>query len=253
LNSFTASQQTLNTAFTNGISARLQTSSFNEFSTSVDSRLDVIQTTYSTTGSNQFNGNQTITGSLTTTGVLNVGTVGSGDEGGEIQLAIPQTNTSLTNKVIVDVFRDRLRLWEAGTNAKGVHIDLTKAPDGNVGELVWKVSGLVDAGSFITLDNLKATISSSSNRGLSIAAVSTNFTANLSAVYGGVGASSGDSVNNFSVTTSVSTSLFGWNFVAEGESATYMIFDKTNNRMYRVVMMIGPAYFNNFISIERLY
>ena len=39
LNSFTSSQQTLNTAFTNGISARLQTSSFNDFSTSVDSRI----------------------------------------------------------------------------------------------------------------------------------------------------------------------------------------------------------------------
>ena len=39
LNSFTSSQESLNTAFTNGISARLQTSSFNEFSTSVDSRI----------------------------------------------------------------------------------------------------------------------------------------------------------------------------------------------------------------------
>lgn len=39
LNSFTSSQSTLNTAFTNGISARLQTSSFNDFSTSVDSRI----------------------------------------------------------------------------------------------------------------------------------------------------------------------------------------------------------------------
>ena len=39
LNSFTSSQQTLNTAFTNGINARLQTSSFNDFSTSVDSRI----------------------------------------------------------------------------------------------------------------------------------------------------------------------------------------------------------------------
>jgi hypothetical protein len=39
LNSFTQSQEILNTAFTNGISARLQTSSFNDFSTSVDSRI----------------------------------------------------------------------------------------------------------------------------------------------------------------------------------------------------------------------
>lgn len=39
LNSFTSSQSILNTAFTNGISARLQTSSFNDFSASVDSRI----------------------------------------------------------------------------------------------------------------------------------------------------------------------------------------------------------------------
>jgi hypothetical protein len=35
LNSFTSSQSTLNTAFTNGISARLQTSSFNEYTASI--------------------------------------------------------------------------------------------------------------------------------------------------------------------------------------------------------------------------
>jgi hypothetical protein len=39
LNSFTASQSSLNTAFTNGISARLQTSSFNDFSASVHQRI----------------------------------------------------------------------------------------------------------------------------------------------------------------------------------------------------------------------
>lgn len=39
LNSFTSSQSILNTAFNNGISARLQTSSFNDFSASVDSRI----------------------------------------------------------------------------------------------------------------------------------------------------------------------------------------------------------------------
>ncbi len=39
LNSYTSSQTTLNTAFTNGINARLQTSSFNEFSASVHSEI----------------------------------------------------------------------------------------------------------------------------------------------------------------------------------------------------------------------
>lgn len=39
LNSFTQSQDILNTAFTNGMNARLQTSSFNDFSASVNSRI----------------------------------------------------------------------------------------------------------------------------------------------------------------------------------------------------------------------
>ena len=39
LNSFTSSQTTLNSAFTNGINARLQTSSFNEFSASVHNEI----------------------------------------------------------------------------------------------------------------------------------------------------------------------------------------------------------------------
>jgi hypothetical protein len=46
LNSFTSSQGVLNTAFTNGISARLQTSSFNDFSASIASEI-VTSTTIS--------------------------------------------------------------------------------------------------------------------------------------------------------------------------------------------------------------
>jgi cytoskeletal protein CcmA (bactofilin family) len=48
----------------NQIDQKLFTSSFNTFSQSVDGRLDVIETTYATTGSNTFNGNQTINGTL---------------------------------------------------------------------------------------------------------------------------------------------------------------------------------------------
>ena len=36
-------------------------------------------------------------------------------------------------------------------------------------------------------------------------------------------------------------------------ASNVVILDKTNSRMYRVFMMIGSGYNNNFISIERLY
>jgi hypothetical protein len=216
---------------------------------------------YLTSGSNlyvQNNGLVEITGSLVATGpstligAVNVGT-GSGNEGGEIQLATPQTNTSLTNKVIIDVFQNRLRFWEGGTDSKGVYVDLSKAPAGNAGELMWKASGMVAAGTFVTLDNLKCTVTTSSNRGLSIGAVSTTFEADLSGWYAASIGSAGGSTNNISYTTTASSSLFNWNFVAHGDTAHYHIRDKTNDRFYRVTMMIGVSYISNFISIERLF
>ncbi len=219
---------------------------------------------YLTSGSNlyvQNNGLVEITGSLRVSGstislstsTLQVGT-GSGDEGGEILLAKSITNNSLTGSgITIDSYQNRLRIFEQGGDARGVYIDLTKTPGGVSGELMWKASGMVNAGTFVTLDNIKATVTSSGNRGLSIAAVSTNFSANISAYYAMNGGVAGTATNNFSVTTTPTSTLFTWNFTAEGDGAYYTIVDKTNNRMYRVTLMIGASYNNNFISIERLY
>jgi hypothetical protein len=201
---------------------------------------------------NTFTGTNTFTNETTLRGLVNIGT-GSADEGGEIQLAIPQTNTSLTNKVIVDVYRNQLRLWEGGPTSKGVNIDLTKAPDNVAGELIWKASGMVAVGTFVTLDNLKCTVTASGSRGLSIAAVSTSFEADISGVYSVPGATGGGSTNNITYTTTASTSAFGWNFGAHGDTAIYQMRDKTNNRFYRITLMIGVSYISNFISIERLF
>lgn len=181
-----------------------------------------------------------------------VSTQSVGEEGGQIELSNPDSNTTLGGSfVTVDIWRDKFRVFEGGS-ARGVSIDLSKAPAGVGGELLWKVGNVVDAGTFVTLDNLKVAVAASGNRGLSVAAVSGSFFVNIGAWYGGSGGTGGNSVNNLQVTTTESGSLFGWNFLAEGNTAQYTIFDKTNSRMYRVTMMIGPAYLNNFISIERL-
>jgi hypothetical protein len=37
-----------------------------------------------------------------------------------------------------------------------------------------------------------------------------------------------------------------------GDGSTYLVNDYTNQRFYRVTLMIGAAYLKNFISIERL-
>jgi hypothetical protein len=251
LNSFTSSQSILNTAFTNGISARLQTSSFNYFSSSIDSRVDSLESwssSLATTGSNTFTGNNTFNGSVV------IGP-GGGSEGGQIDLAYSPTGNTLTGSTVsLDIYQNQLRIFENGGNARGVSIDLSKAPASVGGELLWKASGFVNAGTFVTLDNLKCTVTTSGQRGLSIGAVSGSFEADLSGWYGGqsVG-TAGSAANNLSYNTTASTSLFGWSFPAHGDTAQYQIRDKTNNRFYRVTMMIGASYLNNFISIERLF
>jgi uncharacterized protein YdeI (BOF family) len=129
-------------------------------------------------------------------------------------------------------------------------INLTD-PTGNVAV---KVSGLKNAGTYISLDNIKAAVVvSGSYGGLSIGAVSTTFNALISATYGMYGGSSGGGYNgNVSITTTPTTSLFGWGFPTAGDSSTYMVTDNTNSRVYRIIIQINYSFNNNFISIERL-
>jgi len=122
-------------------------------------------------------------------------------------------------------------------------------PTGNV---VTKVSGFANAGTFIQMENLKVTISTST-RSLVIAAVNSNFIANVSGWFGYTGGGGGASSNNVSVTTTNTSAHYTWGFAIEGDGAQYNILDKTSNKMYRVIMMIGSNFNNNFISIERLF
>jgi hypothetical protein len=130
-------------------------------------------------------------------------------------------------------------------------INLTD-PTGNVAV---KVSGLKSAGSFISLDNLKVTVLVENNYGgLSIAGVSSQFTALLSGTFGLFNNGSGGSASNAGVLISTTPSgrLFGWGFPTAGDASTYIITDITNSRSYRVTLQINYGFVNNFISIERL-
>jgi hypothetical protein len=266
-NSFTASAQTVTTGSNsfNGIqtitgSLIVTTGSF------VGSQiLANTSSLYLTSGSNMYvqnNGLVEITGSLNVSGsnninlivpVLQVGT-GSGDEGGELLLAKAVTNTTLTGSgVTVDVYRDRLRLFEQGGGARGVYIDLAKTPGGVAGELIWKASGMVNAGTFVTLDNIKAQVPTSGNRGLSVATVSGTVTGYISGHYQGIMSSSAGTSSTTSLSTTATSSMFGWNFGQQGDMSTYILRDDTNSRVYRIILIIGGSYLNNFISIERLY
>jgi len=57
-------------------------------------------------------------------------TQSSGDEGGQIDLAIAATNTTLTGGVAIDIYQNRLRIFEKGGTNRGAYIDLTAATAG---------------------------------------------------------------------------------------------------------------------------
>jgi hypothetical protein len=114
-------------------------------------------------------------------------------------------------------------------------------------------SGYVDAGQFVTLDNLKFSVTTGGQRGLCCATVSGTVNLSISATFGyvnGVGGSA--TTQSYTYTTTPSGSWFGWSFPNAGDGSTYLVNDTTNQRFYRVTLMIGPGYTKNFISIERL-
>jgi acetyltransferase-like isoleucine patch superfamily enzyme len=148
-----------------------------------------------------------------------------------------------------------------GTNAPTQALDVT----GNVnvtgkisltdptGSVTTKVAGFVDAGTYVTLDNVRATVNTSGSRGLGLATVSGSFTAFINGTYTVyTGGTNGQGTNLTVTTTTASSSMFGWNFVSQGDASTYIVNDTTNKRIYRITLMIGGGYYSNLITIERL-
>ena len=54
----------------------------------------------------------------------------SGDEGGEIFLSNPVTNTTITNGVTIDIYQNRLRFFEQGGSANGYYLDIPSGGGG---------------------------------------------------------------------------------------------------------------------------
>lgn len=203
---------------------------------------------------NSLNGGLATTGSNTFRGTNRFETVG-GDEGGEIEFGVPQTNTTLQNRVTTDIWQNRYRIFEGSANAKGVHIDLSKAPTGASGEIMWKASGMVNAGVSVTLDDIQARFTTSGGRSLEIRTTGASFTAMASAhtTY------NNGSYTYYSDKSFTMSTTFGypgnqaWGFTGDGDLAVYWVRDTTNLRFWRFTLMVGPGYNNNLILIERLH
>ncbi len=75
-------------------------------------------------------------GNITTSGDISAGgnlksTNSSGDEGGELFLAKPATNSTINGTgVTLDVYQNKLRFFENGGDARGFYIDITGGGNG---------------------------------------------------------------------------------------------------------------------------
>jgi len=160
---------------------------------------------------------------------------------------LPDMNSNI---VMRTAGTERVRIDNSGSVNITGKINLTD-PSGNV---TVKVAAFVDAGTFVTLDNLKATVTTSAPRGLSLATVSGTLNLYVQGIYMNGAVYAYGSRTNAPViyTTTMSASLFGWSFEQAGDTIIYHLTDATNSRLYRVTLIIMPSYIKNFISIERL-
>lgn len=181
-------------------------------------------------------------------------TASSGNEGGEIFLNKPVTNTSINGGVTIDVYQNRLRIFEQGGDVRGAYIDMTKLPTGVAGELLFKSSAFVNAGYDVTLGNLKARIPTSGNRSLQLSTITGTYSVYGSDVYtaGGLGGMTIDATSPRTITTTPTYLNSGYHFNGAGQTDTWTLVDAGNNIGWRITMVLGASYNNNFISIERL-
>jgi hypothetical protein len=79
--------------------------------------------------------NETISGSLNATGDISTSGIlksnfAGGDEGGQIDLIKAVTNTTLVTGVTIDVYQNKVRIFETGGTNRGVYLDLTSTATG---------------------------------------------------------------------------------------------------------------------------
>jgi hypothetical protein len=110
----------------------------------------------------------------------------AGDEGGEILLAKPATNSTISGTgVTIDVYQNKLRIFEQGGSARGAYIDLTAASAGVGSNLLAGGGGMTsftvagDTGTNQTINDSN-TLTISGGTGLSsVASTTDTITINL--------------------------------------------------------------------------
>jgi hypothetical protein len=109
-------------------------------------------------------------------------TQSAGDEGGQLYLAKAATNTTLAGDVAIDIFQNKLRIFEGGGSARGVYIDLSAAGDGVSTNLIGGGSGTITSVAGITsgaVSNVQLATAAVYSQTLTNATFSANVTADI--------------------------------------------------------------------------
>jgi hypothetical protein len=125
-------------------------------------------------------------------------------------------------------------------------------PSGNVAT---KVAAIVGRGTDVTLGNLKIRFAASGNMSLQASTVSGTYTVYGSQVLVGsstLGSSRIDGGSPLTINTTPTYLNSGNNFLGAGDTTTWNIMDTSAGMSWRISMIVGLGYTNNFISIERL-
>lgn len=140
-----------------------------------------------------INSNTEITGTFTVGGggKIIASTMG-GDEGGEILLGKPATNTTIAGDgVTIDIYQNRLRIFEQGGNNRGAYLDITSFGNG----VSTKLNGTADTASYVEYSNVanKPSLVSGSSQitFLSISSIPSGLVSGSSQVLNGSGVWSG--------------------------------------------------------------
>jgi hypothetical protein len=91
-----------------------------------------------------------------------------GDEGGQINLAAAATNSTLSGPINLDVWRNRIRLFEGGGNNRGAFIDLSTLSNGVGSELIAAAPQSGNSGKYLTTNGTNATWATVSSGGMTL-------------------------------------------------------------------------------------